>query len=629
MSGIFGLFNRNGRPVDPQTLETMRQAMAYWGPDGSGVWIEGEIGLGQLMLFNTPEAPNERLPRRIGEPGLALTAEARIDNREDLFRKLDIPPEEQSGMPDGDLILRAYLKWGEDCPDRLLGDWSFAVWDPTENRLFLARDPFGNTALYYYIDDRIFAFASCLKALFALDLAPSEIDDLYVAQILVVWPAYHGERTAYKHIRRLPPAHALTVTPDTFWNRRYWFLENISELNLPSREEYAEAFLEIYDEATRCRLRSHAPVGVTLSGGLDSGSVASLAARSLGREGKRLPAFASVPVFDTEAYTGSTRFGDETPHVLTTARFAGNIDVTFVNAEAVSPLDGVRHWLDIHDEPKHGAGNSYWTMEIFRSAKEQGIGTMLTGQEGNLTVSWEGAPRFHPLAVQMRLLGLRETVMNLIARNLPRRLNILQRDFLRNLRPWSEYSAVSPALVQKLRLKDLMRLDEGLTGFRPPRNPLEMRIKLLLPDNSVGTVYAESGAAWNMEIRDPTGDIRVLSYCLSVPDPVYLDPKRRQRRCLIRQAMTGILPDEVRLNQIRGRQSADLVMRLKASAHEVEDCLNRLHGSLRAREYIDLNLLRQVWNEVRFKASPDIHRKAALILMRGMMAGLFIMRHDK
>ena len=322
MSGIFGIFHRDGRPVEAKTLETMRNAMAYWGPDGSGVWREGPAGLGQLMLFNTPEAPNERLPRRIESPGLGFTAEARIDNREELFEKLDVHSEERKSMPDGELILRAYLKWGEDCPEHLFGDWSFAVWDPNKKRLFLARDHYGNTALYYYADDRFFAFASCHKALVALDSVPAEIDELYVAQVLVGWTAYHSERTARKHIRRLPPAQTLTVTPDTLQTRRYWFMEQATELKLPSNEQYVEAFLEIYDEAVRYRLRSHKPVGVTLSGGLDSGSVASLAARRLAREGKRLTAFGSAPIYDTTPYTGNRRFGDETPHTTATARFA-------------------------------------------------------------------------------------------------------------------------------------------------------------------------------------------------------------------------------------------------------------------------------------------------------------------
>ena len=629
MSGIFGIFHRDGRPVEALTLETMRDAMAYWGPDGSSMWREGPAGLGQLMFYNTPEAPNERLPRRINEPDLAFTAEARIDNREELFEKLGVQPDERNGMPDGDLILRAYLKWGEDCPEHLLGDWSFAVWDPNKKRLFLARDHYGNTALYYYADDRIFAFASRHKALLALDMVPAEIDDLYVAQVLIAWPAYHGGRTARKHIRRLPPAHTLVVTPDTLRTRRFWFMENTPELNLPTEEQYVEAFLEIYEEAVRCRLRSHKPVGVTLSGGLDSGSVACLAARHLAREGKRLPAFGSAPIYDTTPYTGSKRFGDETSHTTATARFAGNIDLFMLKSETVSPLAGVRHQLDIHDEPMHAAGNAYWMTDIFRTAKEQGLGTMLTGQLGNAGVSWEGALRFHPWFVQARLLSARETSLNLVARYLPERLMILQRALKWSQRPWSDFSAISPALARRLRLLDLVRLDESLSGLRYPRNPLEMRMLVIKPNGMIGAFYAQTGAAWNMEIRDPTGDARVIKYCFSVPDRVYLDPIRKERRCLIRKAMAGIMPDEVRLNRVRGRQAADLAPRLRADVHEMEDCLNRLHGSLRAREYIDLNLLRQVWNEIRFEDSMRSFRKASVILTRGICAGLFVMNQDE
>ena len=295
----------------------------------------------------------------------------------------------------------------------------------------------------------------------------------------------------------------------------------------------------------------------------------------------------------------------------------------------MSPLDGIRHNLDIHEEPMHGAGNAYWMVDIFRTAKEQGLGALLTGQLGNAGVSWEGGLRFHPWFVQLRFLGFRKTALNMVARYLPERFMILQRALKWSLRQWSDFSAISPALARRLRLLDLARMDEGLTGFRPPKNPLEMRMQVLLPDSLLGAIYAETGAAWDMEIRDPTGDVRVIEYCLSVPDRIYLDPKHKERRCLIRKAMAGIMPDEVRLNRIRGRQAADIVPRLRASEQEVEDCLNRMHRSLKAREYIDLNLMRQVWNEARLRASPDIYRKVVLILTRGLMAGLFVMNRHR
>ncbi len=160
MSGIFGLIHDAGEAAGLARLQKMQSAMAHWGPDGGGLWRDDHCGLGQCLLYNTPEALHERLPRWVPEARLAITAEARIDNRDELCDYFAIPPAERPTTPDSDLILRAYLKWGEASPEHLLGDWSFAVWHPDERKLFLARDHHGNTSLVYWQQGEQFAFAS-------------------------------------------------------------------------------------------------------------------------------------------------------------------------------------------------------------------------------------------------------------------------------------------------------------------------------------------------------------------------------------------------------------------------------------------------------------------------------------
>ncbi len=243
MGGIYGIFRRDGAPIPLPALETMRAAMAQWGRDGGDLWRNGPAGLGQLRTFSTPEAPFESLPRI--QDGIAFTAAGRVDNRDELIADLRLRISDwntqyatrnmQSPIPDGDILFAAYLKWGEAAPQRIYGDWAFAAWHPAERELFLARDHFGNTALYYYAGPRVLAFASDRRALLALNLAPIEMDELYLAQVLVSWPAYHGERTIHTPIRRLPPAHCLTVTPERLDLRQYLHLENTPELRLPTR----------------------------------------------------------------------------------------------------------------------------------------------------------------------------------------------------------------------------------------------------------------------------------------------------------------------------------------------------------------------------------------------------------
>jgi asparagine synthase (glutamine-hydrolysing) len=213
VSGIFGIVRRDGAAVDPEMMASMRRAMAFWGRDGSEVVVKGCAGLGHALTISTSEEKLERLPFVDAAAGGIFTAEGRVDNREELLRDLRMPAAhgDPARSPDGEIMFRAYQRWGVLGSRRLIGDWSFAAWDPTRRQFFLARDHLGNTSVYYNADARIFAFASSLDALLALDLGAGEMDEFFLAQVLVSWPAYHGPRTIRKHIRRLPPAHALTV----------------------------------------------------------------------------------------------------------------------------------------------------------------------------------------------------------------------------------------------------------------------------------------------------------------------------------------------------------------------------------------------------------------------------------
>ena len=145
MNGIFGLLNLDGAPAAVDQLATMQEALDYWAVDGAQQWRSGEIGLGCLHLVSTPEAVGEQLPLHDAASGLTLTAGARLDNRDELLNHLKIEADHgRVAVTDGEIILRAYQKWGQECVHHLDGDWHFAIWDEGARCLFLARDHYGN-----------------------------------------------------------------------------------------------------------------------------------------------------------------------------------------------------------------------------------------------------------------------------------------------------------------------------------------------------------------------------------------------------------------------------------------------------------------------------------------------------
>ncbi|MBF0545100.1 MAG: asparagine synthetase B [Candidatus Riflebacteria bacterium] len=628
MSGIYGIFKRDGSPVEPLTFETMRRAMAEWGPDGGDSWLDGCLGLGQARMFSTPEAHYERFPCVDPSSGLLFASAARLDNRDELLVECGLSQSDALTIGDGELLRQTYLRWGEDCVKWIYGDWSFAAYHPSERKLFLARDHFGNTSIYYYTDFRTFVFASSRKAILALNLAPKEMDELFLAQVLMAWPAYHGEQTVHKSIKRLPPAHCLTVTPERLDNCCFWRMEETSELRLPRHSDYVEAFKGVFEKAVKARFRTsekskERQIAVTLSGGLDSGLVAAVAARLLHSEGKRLKAFTSAPLFDGNVYVGPQRFADELPFARATALQAGNIDLYPFNSESISPIQSIRKKLEIENEPSHGAGNSFWIQALMENVRDSGCSILLTGQNGNAGISWTGDVFSQSLAYQLRYFGGKRWLKEAVKRCAPSAfLRVYRKMFMAKNESW-QFSAIHPDFARRLNLLEQM-LESSNSSFAKKGTSLEQRFSILMPGcSNGGAMWAESAMAYGLEVRDPTADVRVLAFTLSVPDHVFIDPRTGLHRWLIREAMKGYVPDEVRLNRKRGRQAADLIPRLRRFASDVEAALDELSQGPSAA-YVDVNYMGQVWQMVQTQDTPDAFHKSLTVLMRGILAGLFV-----
>lgn len=642
MSAVLGIFNRDNQPVDSEVLEKMMKPMAYWGPDGRGTWNQGPVGLGHLMLHNTPESFHEKLPLKSRCGNYVLVSRARLDNREELLKTFDVPPAQHAVTPDSTLIMAAYQKWGEDCPHHLLGDWVFALWDARAQKLFIARDHHGLTGLYYFDGPRFFAFSSGLKGLLALPGIPRRLNEMRIAQILVAW-AQHGAPTVYEGIYRLPPAHTVTIKDETVKVKRYWYLEDTPRLRLKSDEAYVEAFMEIYSEAVRCRLRSARPVGISLSGGLDSGSVAALAARELAKKGRPLSAFSSAPLYDVSGTLPEKMF-DEPPYIKATAGYVGNIDLTFSRSEHITPLQGLEQGLELHDEPVHAASNQYWILSLWEAARDRGVGTMLTGAGGNNTISWHGIGYLAQLARDMHWKTLyrefpawRELnptpLVKAIKEQIIKPLTpLVIKQWRRRLRggnqPWERYSAINVDFARRINLTGEMEKQGHDPTFSPFAHSRRLRYMGIKPGRSmVGCRLQQNGSGFALDIRDPTMDRRVIEFCIAIPDHQYV--REGNDRFLIRRAMVGILPPSVLMNRQRGLQATDIGIRLCKCARQIKAELQRIETESRlAREFLDIKKMWDVLINLEQQVSPVTSQPARTILLRGLMTGLFLAGYE-
>ncbi|MEX2109522.1 MAG: lasso peptide isopeptide bond-forming cyclase [Gemmatimonadaceae bacterium] len=638
MSGIVGIFCRDGRPVEPSELNRMLAAIAHRGPDGSGCWLRDSTGLGHRLLWTTPESLRESLPLADETGELVITADARIDNREELIQWLDLKAGPAASISDCRLILHAYEKWGRRCPEKLLGDFAFAIWDGRLQAMFCARDHFGVKPFNYHLSERLFAFASEIKPLLPLLRTGRRLNELRIADYLV--PMLEDKSiTLYHDIFHLPPAHRLTVWPDRIEQDCYWCLDPSRELPAQSDGDYAEGFREIFLEAVRSRLRCSHPVGTMLSGGLDSSSITCAASQLLSADGGHpLRAFsltfAEIPECDESAYIRSVvdKSGVES-HLIRGdqlspfAHLSTNGLVEKAN-ESFYPVNESSHAAD---EPFY-APNLFLHSAMYSAAREQRVRVLLDGIDGDTTVSHGLFYLSELFASGKWITMMREA--NGLSRGLLQRpaAAVLYRYAVvpslpgpvrttwRKLRRRDQSSAINLLINREfVRDANIPERVTSLMGDRAiaPRTSREDHWRRLTSGNLTFAleVADKAAAAFSVEPRYPFFDKRLVEYCLALPARQKLN--EGWTRSVMRRAMTGILPPDV---QWRGGKSdlSPVVQRgmLKFDKPLLNELI--LNDPTPIEPYVDMPHLRKAYRrytESRRDPSLSVWRAATLALL--------------
>lgn len=220
MSGIAGVFHRDGRAAGADAAARLAASLAHRGPDGRQVHLAQSVALVHLAFTTTPEAIGERQPLGNPEQTLSITFDGRLDNRRDLAAALgdaDAP----LVLSDAALVLRAYARWQEAAVARLAGDFAFAIWDARRGLLVCARDPLGIRPFYYHADHDTFVFASEPRAVLIGAARRAAPNEGFIGECLAAEPVHVAE-TLFEGVLRLPAAHLLVVGRDTLRTSRYW-----------------------------------------------------------------------------------------------------------------------------------------------------------------------------------------------------------------------------------------------------------------------------------------------------------------------------------------------------------------------------------------------------------------------
>ncbi len=614
MSAIAGLIRFSGQPVEPAELSMAALRLNSTGIEEAMYRVEGPAGLVIRQRIITCEDMFERQPWTGGGGKLLFCYDGRLDNREELASTLNISLKGET-VPDGRLFLAALERWGEAALPHFIGDFALVLWDKEKRRLLLACDQMGRRTLYYHQGAGFVAFASTYPALLSLPGVPKKLDELYLADFLIL-NTPHPQTTFYQGIQRLPSASTATFDAGGLRLHRYWSPEPQSRLRLSSDEEYVEAAREQLDRAVACRLRSKDGIASTMSGGLDSSAVAATAARLL--TPGQLLAVTTVPAEGMELPPApSGCYNDERPYVQAIAARHPNMNLALTSSREP-------HWIDTDPTPLFETGglparsisNIGWFAPMYERLKKSGISALLTGDCGNYAWSWDGMRSLNNLFRQGRWLKLAHELKQ-VSRYQPYDRDwktMLRIEIVQPLLPttykkwrqrrqneeelWTGYSAINPEFTREIGLHDKnSHSDFNMPGFSSS-DSLKFRINMLGQIEHGRDLMTALRMLRGVEQRQPLLDIRLIEFCLSIQDDQYLRDGMIRR--LPRLALADRLPACVLKNYKLGIQNPEIFSRMSGLRAAYIEEIEALKNSPLAARCIDLprlELIAKNWTD--------------------------------
>ncbi|HVN75237.1 MAG TPA: asparagine synthase-related protein [Thermoanaerobaculaceae bacterium] len=540
MSGIVAVWRRDGARVAPDELDAPCAALGHRGPDGCDTTSASHGALAHHHFWTTPEEVGERQPVSSADGQVTLAFDGRIDNRDELFGRIGCA---DAAMSDAALVALAYARWGEACFALLLGPFAACVFDRSQDRVVLARDPLGDRTLYYHLNDRGLVVASEEAGVLAHGGVPHAIDRTTLARICAVEAPLEGE-TLFSGVRELPPGHVLTVRRDGCRLRAFWTPQANATLRLRSDGEYAEAFRELLRKAVICRMRARSPVGVMMSGGLDSPPIAYLAAQEMVRTGDSGPLRVFSWVFD-ELACDERRFMDP---VIERYGF----EVCRVVADDLWPLRDADSWSR---EPPPPAPVPFRLLHeaVWRQARSAGVQVLLSGTFGDEL--YRGPETWLlDLLRERRFAAAASGLLACFGRRGP--VGLWRDPGFRHL-AGRLVRAATPAGSRPPRAesrpwltpeaRDLIAGSEPSAGAAPVEDASRLRrISTPWEARSAPLINAMSNRH-GVEVRTPYRDRRLVEFMASVPGhQVYRGGLRKH---ILREGMRGILPERVRLRK--------------------------------------------------------------------------------
>ena len=552
VSGIAGFVTFDGSPVAPSVAEDMNQAAPHRSINGT----IARAGAGAAFLYQRRRVLAAGADDRglVEQDRYVCIADARIDNREELVSAL--VPQVSDASGEAEIILASYRRWGHDCARHIVGDFAFVVWDYRRRALYAARDPMAMRSLSYWLrPGRSLGFATEVKQLLRLPNAPVHPHEAAIVGDLL---GTFGEPgwTFYDGIANVEPGHQLIVDRHGARTEAFWEPDPTFRLSHQTESDYADDLRERFIESVAARLRTDAPAGILLSGGVDSGSVAASSAWLLQRKAVPTPslhalswAFESLPQCDERSVSR-----------LITEPYG--IDQIEIRADDAGPLaDFPDHGPD-RDDPFLGAFQPL-SEHSLAAARVAGVGVLLGGDRGDLVIGDTGRNYLARIRAR-RWTDLRDELGEHRRSTSDGWVHILRRYLIapaarrlwrRSRRHWLRWTTAGSSQ---------MTADTGPPPWLRVRTPEDdVHVAADVPPGFGGARHARReliftqlhirGMAWSertyakfgVTFADPFSDRRLAEWSLAVP-PVVINRPGDQSKPLMRAAMRGIMPEPAR-----------------------------------------------------------------------------------
>ncbi len=603
MSVICGILRFDGTSVGDVDLERQLGTVSRLNPDRSRAWRDGSIGLGHALMRVTEEDAFDNQPLIDGAAGLALVADLRLDNRDELAEALGIDNRTLAMLSDSAVLMRAYRKWGEDCAEHLLGDFAFAIWDAPARKLVLGRDHMGLRYIHYYRGPDFFVFATENKGVWAVADVPRRLDEFQIGTRLTLDISRTAGASLFQEIFGVLAGTVMTVPADgTMRSRRYWE-PHADPVHLGRDETYYIAtYRRLLSEAVQCRLRrATRPVGLFMSGGFDSAAIAALAGPVMSAKNRKLIAVASVM---PEDYRGPLAHGRKWVELC--RRDMPHLDVRYVTREGFGLLDNLEE--DFLRRDGSSSPNRAANAAIYAALVESGTRVVMDGHGGDYTINPTATGW---LAEQLLHGRLRKFLSEFRAygRTLNRRYwALLKQEVIRPILPnWllGPIDSIRSGLPLTGSVVPITRqFARSITakgGSLHPRLPrtggkrsLARRLAwFLAAQQATHNAGRSAAAAHGLDYAQPFHDKRLVEFALAIPTSLFV--RNGSDRYMARQALGDLYPREFQSRQ-KGNddRTPDFLAIFERDRPQMLEEIARMEKSARLRRMFDFAKMREM-----------------------------------